>query len=131
MTEQQFTPEYIEFMRGDEAKVLQQVWKPRWGDFVHGGGMVHVRYKDDLEGTHYATESGGLAYLGYFCWLPTLYDLLRIIEEVEWEWRKTAEHLIGYPRAHPSKVEFCDDKDLMLAAAKLAVRALTERRVDA
>jgi len=122
-TDEQFSPEYIRFLQSDEAKALQGLWKPRIGDWAYGSGVVHLRYKIDRDGSYFATESGESTFLGQLHWLPTLQQLLQIIERAGWDWSRLDD---GTWRIHKPGYGTHEEWHLpdMLAAAKLAVRAL-------
>jgi len=152
----QFSPEYIAHILSDEAKGLQEVWRRNGvseGDHCVGtnrdtGGVRGVVHRHRLQ-----TTDGGMAAgfavsenlngtLHWYCnkdkripedwaWLAGLYDLLQIIEGAGvrisiFAPEEYSEHwLIAGDRVGES----ADDRDLMLAAAKLAVRAIGERMI--
>ena len=173
MTEQQFTPEYIAYMQSDEAKALQALWVPAVCDWcvatdkvaAQGLGYVARWQVPDDSGSHrttwvvVVTPDSGTGYISggsqarireNFVWLPTLFQLIRVIEGAGYVWeRRVASSTIGDKcspsgglmlvpkrwawfafRAEeiklPLKAEE-EDGQTLLAAAQLAVRAVEEK----
>ena len=145
MTKQQFTPEYIAFMQSDEARALQRLWEPAVGDvfLVHATGATEVILGWDARDTGVWTIQLGIGAgstkhfwtRGTICgpgavWLPTLWQLLRIIEGAEGVWELQANVMWpGRPDGERYRASVCDRKlsygtDLLLATAKLAVKAV-------
>ena len=138
MTEQQFTPEYIEFILSDEAKGLQGLWEPAVGDWCwHNEHKLSLIYGTDLPASSETdiasiSEEGRLhyiylrPYLGDVTWLPTLFQLLCIIEGAGWEWERLRDGKWRLFRKDWLVATLaCDDvDDDVLAAAKLAVKAV-------
>ena len=133
MTEQ-FSQEYIEFMQSDEAKVLQAGHELKCWDFFVWEGEIYVVTGLGCDGIYAAKADGrGKAswlnaeedLSGRELWLPILSQLIGVIEGAGWEWRRFAGLFLGWPHKPPIEepVGF-DDKDIMLAAAQLAVRAI-------
>ena len=132
MTNQQFTQEYIQFILSDKAKALQALWNLASysvGDHVLVGGRLGI--VADLDTRDYFADEGVRYFAIAFdhpnrralgdperevwerhslTWLPSLFQLLRIIEGAGWRWRTVAEQ---------DTVE-----QAMLTAAQLAVRAV-------
>ena len=148
---EQFSQEYIDFILSDEAKGLQRVdLSP--GDWVWTGHELGIVLRPWV-----GFETGPLAHLTVLRlaksgWseesfsrtnltkLPTLWELLQIIEGAGWDWaaeRSTFTLLkTGEPRVRrfmtianyeDDEYHRADDDELMLAAAKLAVRAIGEK----
>ena len=134
--------EYIAFMQ--KAKGLQALWVPAVGDFLwcnesgfYGLWLVVPRSDDNapfglagLDHSGYFGVFGELDELrpfaqGIAVWLPSLHQLLRVIEGAGWEWRRLAGKFRGWPRNSTIQgpIGF-DDKDLMLGFAQLAARAV-------
>jgi hypothetical protein len=120
----QFSPEYIEFVR--KAKCLQDEWRPKAGDTV-------LAQPWEITGLEWwsapAQQVGELEEDGELFWLPTLWDLLQIIEGAGCTWERDEEEWTLWgpgDNTYASAAEWLDenDNDDMLAAAKLAVRAL-------
>ena len=138
MTER-FSPEYIAFILSDEASVLQQQWKKRGvrkGDWAWDAGTEtgKVRLVTSID-TH--THSGSLDFVldgvakrwtAEVDWLPTLTDLLGMIEEADWEWSRNPEAWHAWKptpvRGTAEKWASIKDTEDILAAATLAVRVL-------
>jgi hypothetical protein len=142
----QFTPEYIQYiLLSDEAKGLQELWEPDLGDHVRdvngdlvivvgtakAGGLWVLDLMDE-EGTIYDAHSSMVA------WLPTLRDLLQVVEGAGYDvlyegWTEDGERRHSFTAARPAEAKpswseaFIDvgwETDRMLAAARLAVRAI-------
>jgi len=142
--------EYIAFMQ--KAEALQALWVPGVGDFIwcgeqgfYGLWIIVPRSEDNspfgLAGLDHSGFFGVFSDLdelrpfvrGIGVWLPSLHDLLRIIEGAGWHWEKhgpalVAARCLGYhedtdEHEYQTIREDIDD-DLMLAAAKLAARAV-------
>ena len=123
--DEQFSQAYKDFMLSDEAKGLQppNEWSP--GDYVYWDGDVHLVVATDpgvdsidlIRLYRAGNPSWRIRWERRHKWtrLPTLWQLLRIIEGAGW-----APELILYQLSR-GKYESMDD--LMLAAAKLAARA--------
>ena len=138
MTEQQFTPEYIAFILSDEAKALQALWEPEEGDwFVATAPYVEVEGDDwpeidievgEINSIHSAWRMEGGEYKTAGAWLPTLRQLVALVERTD----KTLffNRVVNAEGKEPIwQVGFHGgweifDKDLLLAAAQLAVRAI-------
>jgi len=112
--DEQFSQEYIAFMLSDEAKVLREKWEPKEGDrFAMGDSYIGL-----------VSHSWGRICTGTV-WLPSLFQLIRIIEGAGWEWRRFGGLFLGWPHKPPTQEPIgFDDKDIMLAAAQLAARAV-------
>ena len=125
MTEQ-FSQEYIAFIR--KAKVLQTLWVPAAGDWVllthRGKQEVNClgTMDDSRDWVEWAKEA--LEYR-HIVWLPTLFQLTRVIEGAGWEWQRTIDGrwLIKTCSDYYTVSAKGDD---LLAAAQLAVRAVEE-----
>lgn len=145
----QFSSEYVDYILSDEAKALQEKWEPRIRDvfIIRDGGGAQFLVVGTLAPEHpfkhwlvdyvylspYGPDSGELVTADArisdrTVWLPTLHDLLRIIEGAGWEWSRNP----GIWQAwRPTPVRGTADKwatikntEDLLSAAKLAVRAL-------
>ena len=134
MTEQ-FSQEYIAFMQSDEAKALQALWEPKQWDVVWdeetesigtllsvSGPIVFVNFRD--------TDGGWLRNVNKeVVWLPMLFQLLGVIEGAGVHLQIIAPRR-DYPGDDTWVVagdrvgQSSFDKDLMLAAAKLAVKVV-------
>jgi len=133
--DEQFSPEYIAFMRG--AGALQALWVPGAGDrytFLGADKAYLLDYPLD-------PRLGGVD--DDVRWLPSLFQLLRIIEKAGWRWGaemlterkgpggRYTEYRIGAEREEDKDSLLCLDNweegDLMLAAAKLAARAVEDK----
>jgi len=152
MTEQQFTPEYIALMQSDEAKALQEQHPVlSFGDrvWILGDASVgivkqvwtsssrSIRASYDVM----APDLGGpTIFEGLredFAWLPTLSQLIGVIEG-RWPRVEMGSYLLYGVRHHwmrglgmPPKTSvgrpIVRETDIMLAAAQLAVRAVEEK----
>ena len=137
--DEQFSQAYKDFILSDEAKGLQppNEWSP--GDYVYWDGDVHLVVATDpgvdsidlIRLYRAGNPSWRIRWERRHKWtrLPTLWQLLRIIEGAGWEWRKFAGLVYGWPIDPNAKINAeypvsFDDKDLMLAAAKVAARAV-------
>jgi hypothetical protein len=110
----QFSPEYIAYILSDEAKGLQRLWNVQPGDW----------YVRPTESVPELVTGMILSWDFTACiWLPTLWQLLQIIERAGWGWiRDKQGRWTGYRPKHVAiRVSGSED---MLAAAKLAVRAI-------
>lgn len=125
----QFSQEYISFILSDEAKALQE--KPERGQWVwcRHLGVVTLVTGVGCDGSQ-TTE--GYLYDAETTLLPTLHDLLRVIEGVGWKWsRKPSRWDAWIPTVVPLTAKewaMIENTEDMLAAAKLAVRALTNHK---
>ena len=127
-TEQQFSEEYIDYMQSDEAKALRALWVPAVGDWV-ADKWPHKTYVELIGESPCDFTVGDISEPPHNVesfWLPTLFQLIRVIEGAGWEWRRSGENLLGWPRKRPSKLAVFDHKDLLLAAAQLAVRVVAD-----
>lgn len=135
-----FSPEYIKFIFSDEASVLQEQWKPRLGDwvlwgqhlglvtFVPSGTFVPVTGTKYLR-VKFPNQRATSKKSEDLSWLPTLSDLLDMIEEAGWDWMRSVsgewsawDDRTNIPKLH----NVYERGDRLLAAAKLAVRVLEE-----
>ena len=131
-TEQQFTPEYIAFMQSDEAKALQDDCEIVIGSHIvaDDGGVavvtdVHCILPEPAEFVAVHMQNG-MAFGGCVddvTWLPTLFQLIRVIEEAGWGWQRTIDGrwLIKTCSDYYTVSAKGDD---VFAAAQLAVRAV-------
>jgi len=148
----EYSPEYIAFMQ--KAEALQALWVPGEGDWIvtedpelMGHDTMLQPYitclKEDGEGgfvtlistsygrsTDYVeeiiTEGAVPDEIKKRCaWLPSLFQLIGVIEGAGWEWRRFGGLFLGWPRNSTLQgpIGF-DDKDLMLGFAQLAARAV-------
>lgn len=156
----QFSQEYTDYVLSDEAKALQEKWEPGVGDWLIFNANEYCHRMD--AGNHIATvcevlERGAGLHWGFHvrdtspskgwgphrlvsakgqdaCWLPTLWDLLQIIEGAGWEWsRKPGRWDAWKPTEVPltaSSWSMVENTEDMLAAAKLAVKALKDKSDD-
>ena len=128
MTER-FSPEYKAFILSDDASVLQKGHEWNLGDwFVHREtesiGLLAIKPDDKILFVKKEAIS----------WLPTLTDLLDMIEEAGWHWERhgpalLAARCLGYHEdtdeyEYETIREDIQGEDTILAAAKLAVRVL-------
>lgn len=147
----QFSQEYIDYILSDEAKALQKKWEPQVRDAVANvlstPYILSVQLDNICEQTVLQDEDGQFSgtfddidELGewvcrttYVAWLPALYDLLQIIEGAGYEWkletlvRRDVVGLCYYAYIQNYETETYFDTiehEVMLAAAKLAVKAL-------
>ena len=132
----QFSSEYIDYMFSDGAEVLQGKWSPKIGDCFVATEVFEEVYSDGL----LEVEPGMVELLhGSWSlydqtpqevgrWLPTLWDLLRIIEGAGWEWSHNPGIWQAWKptpvRGTAEKWASIKDTEDMLSAAKLAVKAL-------
>ena len=139
MTEQ-FSQEYKAFMQSDEAKGLQALWVPAAGDWVllthRGEGVPNClgTMDDRKDWVDWAREA--LKYRDV-TWLPTLFQLIRVIEGAGYDWKLqgsmrrkgTRVYSMSAEQDGPDILDYLSeiDKDLVLAAAQLAVRAVEEK----
>jgi len=137
--DEQFSPEYIAFMRG--AGALQALWVPKAGDWAWAdedikavllvniwppqrkGGLATI------EAAVYGEELGPCSYEfieGEITWLPSLFQLIRVIEGAGYTWERLTEewNLYRNRRLVFSLDTTCPTIGDMLAAARLAVRAV-------
>ena len=137
----QFSQEYIDYIL--KAKALQALWEPAVGDWVYGSRyerrmhmVIESRTEHEVEVVTGVGCDGVQTPKTYrnhdgVLWLPTLFQLIRVIEGARywWRWRlaydgeKRYEMRIGKLKGHGQAWDSADD-DLMLAAAQLAVRAV-------
>ena len=123
MTELQFTPEYIKFMQSDEAKCLQALWEAKQWDHVwdletESPGILFSVPTNIVFVNFLGTDSGWLRDINKeTVWLPTLYQLLQVIEGAG----KRVE-LILYELDRGTY--YGGLAELMMRAAKLAVKAV-------
>lgn len=129
----QFSQEYIDYILSDEAKALQERDGWQLGDWCYDQVTTQVLLVSHSDGKMYASD----------IWLPTLWDLVRIIEGAGWDWTVMSgwtSNDEGFYQLQSGKateacahtrdsydwhtVESGEQSDVMLAAAKLAVRAL-------
>jgi len=143
MTEQMFSQEYIAYILSDEAKALQgQRPALSFGDrvWILGDASVgivkqvwtsssrSIRASYDVM----APDLGGpTIFEGLredFAWLPTLFQLIGVIEGAGWEWSRNPGIWQAWkPTAvHGTASEWTTIRDTedMLAAAQLAVRSM-------
>ena len=141
MTELQFTPGYIAYILSDEAKVLQAGHELKCWDFFVWDGVIYVVTGVGCDGIYAAKADGrGKAswlnveedLSGRELWLPTLFQLIGVIEGAGWWWRirvalrgdKKYEMAAAKPGVSGFRVRHTIESDLLLAAAQLAVRAV-------
>ena len=140
MTEQ-FTPEYIAYIL--KAKALQALWMPAVGDafLVHATGATEVILDWDARDTGVWTIQLGIGAgstkhfwtRGTICgpgavWLPTLFQLIRVIEGAGFHWYRRTNETWGIHReGDADRWEVNAYGDDLLAAAQLAVRAVEEK----
>ena len=145
MTEQ-FSQEYIAFIR--KAEAVQALWNLdsyREGDHVWVDGKVGVVAAYDSR-DFFSDESVRLFAVFHarlnmplgdpkpgiwarcnLIWLPTLFQLIRVIEGAGWRWQRDMdEKWLIVKGAEYYRAEGWKDGD-MLAAAQLAVRAVEEK----
>ena len=147
MTEQQFSKEYIDYMQSDEAKVLQALWVPASysvGDYVLVDSRLGVVAALDTR-DHFADEGVRYFAITFDCpntralgdpewevwerhsltWLPTLFQLIRVIEGAGFRWYRRTNETWGIHReGDADRWEVNAYGDDLLAAAQLAVRAI-------
>ena len=112
--DEQFSREYIAFMLSDEAKVLREKWEPKEGDrFAMGDSYIGL-----------VSHSWGRICTGT-AWLPSLFQLIRIIESAGYTWERLTEEWRLY-RNHRLVFSLGTTYTIgdMLAAAQLAARAV-------
>jgi len=134
--------EYIAFMQ--KAEALQALWVPGVGDFIwcgeqgfYGLWIIVPRSEDNspfgLAGLDHSGFFGVFSDLdelrpfvrGIGVWLPSLHDLLRIIEGAGVRWYRRTNETWGIHReGDADRWEVNAYGDDMLAAAKLAARAV-------
>ena len=141
--DEQFSQAYKDFMRSDEAQVLQKHLDIHFGTAILAPVMGHdvivfvteVEHDPSAACDFYAIFEGSGTPNAFLredvTVLPSLSQLLGVIEGAGWEWRKFAGLVYGWPIDPNAKINAeypvsFDDKDLMLAAAKLAARAVEE-----
>lgn len=119
----QFSPEYKAYLLSDEAKGLQHFWQRKEGDrFAMGKDYVGL-VTHPWKGQHDEAT-----------WLPTLWDLTQIIEWAGYSWTMghycedgpawyVANAVVSGEELGPL-LEAEEWEDVMLAAAKLAVRTI-------
>ena len=150
--DEQFSQAYKDFMRSDEAKGLQALWVPGVGDFIwcgeqgfYGLWIIVPRSEDNspfgLAGLDHSGFFGVFSDLdelrpfvrGIGVWLPSLSQLLGIIEGAGWDWKAERYHTRVSSQARywvyaqNHALELYEDEictDVMLAAAKVAARAV-------
>ena len=145
MTEQQFTPEYIAYMQSDEAKALQDDCEIVIGSHIvaDDGGVavvtdVHCILPEPAEFVAVHMQNG-MAFGGCVddvTWLPTLFQLIRVIEGTGYYDGSDVDRVFMITGPSEDDPTWCvgdfdgnsyyADKDLMLCAAKIAVRAVEE-----
>ena len=142
--DEQFTPEYVKFILSNEAQCLQKHIDIQLGTVVyseHIDRMAAVSEvledPDNTNADFYATfekysQQSGLRRDEVIV-LPSLRDLLRIIEGAEWRWkvqrskrRDLVRYVVSASRGDFADFEFIEEieSDTMLAAAKVAARAV-------
>ena len=142
--DEQFTPEYVKFILSNEAQCLQKHIDIQLGTVVyseHIDRMAAVSEvledPDNTNADFYATfekysQQSGLRRDEVIV-LPSLRDLLRIIEGTEWRWkvqrskrRDLVRYVVSASRGDFADFEFIEEieSDTMLAAAKVAARAV-------
>jgi len=115
--DEQFSQEYIAFMQ--KAEGLQALWVPEVGD-----RCVDTRWSMVPDLVRSRLDVASVQQEG-IVWLPSLFQLIRVIEGAGWEWRRLAGQFMGWPRNSTIQEPIgFDDKDLMLGFAQLAVRAV-------
>jgi len=141
--DEQFSQAYKDFMLSDEAQGLQKHLDIRFGTAILAPVMGHdvivfvteVEHDPSAACDFYAIFEGSGTPNAFLredvTVLPSLSQLLGVIEGAGWEWRKFAGLVYGWPIDPNAKINAeypvsFDDKDLMLAAAKLAARAVEE-----
>ena len=127
----QFTPEYIQYILSDEAKGLQELLS-RSGE---GVWFIECCQDDLVSGEwskpHVLDEDNPTYILHYedyedmeFVIVPTLFDLISIIEGAGWRWQRDMDgKWLIVKGAEYHRADGWKDGD-MLAAAKLAERAV-------
>lgn len=154
-TTNQFSQEYIDYILSDDAKALQEVWRRDGvsegddcvgtnGDTSGLRGIVHrhrLKMTDGGMATGFAVSENLDGILHWYCnkdkhipedwaWLPSLHDLLRIIEGAGWQWSRSPAHWEAWRPASAAigdavkEWAIIEDTEDMLAAARLAVRAI-------
>ena len=136
MTEQQFTPEYRAYMQSDEAKRLQDahlVELGEWRVLMPVFGMDHPwfvtkgdEYGLSVEGTRADGHKVACLYARERSrWLPTLFQLIGVIEGAGFRWYHRTNGTWGIHReGDADRWEMNDKQGDMFAAAKLAVKAV-------
>ena len=138
--------EYIAFMQ--KAEALQALWVPGVGDFIwcgeqgfYGLWIIVPRSEDNspfgLAGLDHSGFFGVFSDLdelrpfvrGIGVWLPSLFQLIRIIEGAGCSWERLPGcEWILYDRILRERATVIEDDD-MLAAAKLAAREIGRAHV--
>jgi len=133
--DEQFTPEYVKFILSNEAKVFQEKKLRDWpgaGSWVWLNGKARLVRGLDKQRARILIGAAWYA-IEDIKWLPSLRDLLRIIEGAEWRWkvqrskrRDLVRYVVSASRGDFADFEFIEEieSDTMLAAAKVAARAV-------
>lgn len=141
-----FSPEYIKFILSDEASVLQERWKVNIGNwFCTSDGaslwLVTAVFREGIEAFNtsrsfswpYQPDEFGKDELAEVQWLPSLTDLLDMIEEAGYWWSTSLDYdgddrwyTISAGSIEAGGYIENDHEDRMAAAATLAVRVLEE-----
>ena len=143
--DEQFSQAYKDFMLSDEAKGLQKHLDIRFGTAILAPVMGHdvivfvteVEHDPSAACDFYAIFEGSGTPNAFLredvTVLPSLRDLLRIIEGAGWDWKAERYHTRVSSQARywvyaqNHALELYEDEiciDVMLAAAKVAARAV-------
>ena len=137
---EQFSQKYIDYIRG--VKVLQDPHPVGVGEWR----VFTTSYKDDRPWIVTKGEEFGLIVEGMYAdgsqvsclyarersrWLPTLWQLVQIIEGAGYHWSRWFDGSMSMLRCDADGEEYdtvgpTQETDTMLAAAKLAAKALEE-----
>jgi len=130
--DEQFSQEYIAFMQ--KAKALQALWVPGAGDWYLYLDTTRSMSPELVTGMTHAVVRD-LKSRAKVRWLPSLCQLIRIIEGAGWDWKAERYHTRVSSQARywvyaqNHALELYEDEisiDLMLATAKVAARVLEE-----